>query len=167
MAEDVSLGGLGVVVPVGRGEWLRVGMRLTLRTETDSAWGLGVMRRVKADEHRQHRIGVQLISKSPVALMLRRLAVAARGRKAHGAPLLLARPSPNGSAHLVASRGLLTGREAPEASYGKPPVKAQFDGRGVVESGHDFGWLRYKLLDRKSTRLNSSHIPLSRMPSSA
>ena len=27
--------------------------------------------------------------------------------------------------------------------------------------------LRQNLLDRKSTRLNSSHIPLSRMPSSA
>ena len=29
------------------------------------------------------------------------------------------------------------------------------------------GHLRYLVLDRKSTRLNSSHIPLSRMPSSA
>ena len=33
---------------------------------------------------------------------------------------------------------------------------------------HDVSWYIYnKLLDRKSTRLNSSHIPLSRMPSSA
>ena len=30
-----------------------------------------------------------------------------------------------------------------------------------------FGDSKPKLLDRKSTRLNSSHIPLSRMPSSA
>ena len=28
-------------------------------------------------------------------------------------------------------------------------------------------WIEMALLDRKSTRLNSSHIPLSRMPSSA
>ena len=28
-------------------------------------------------------------------------------------------------------------------------------------------WCRAELIDRKSTRLNSSHIPLSRMPSSA
>lgn len=146
VAEDVSVGGFGVVVPVGRGEWLRVGMLLALRTETDSAWSLGVIRRVKADEHRQHRIGVQLISKSPVGLMLRTLAAAAQGRKAHGALLLSARPSPNGSLHVVASRDLLTGREALEASYGKPPVTVQFDAGGVVESGHDFDWLRYKLL---------------------
>ena len=29
------------------------------------------------------------------------------------------------------------------------------------------GWKVHGLSDRKSTRLNSSHIPLSRMPSSA
>ena len=29
------------------------------------------------------------------------------------------------------------------------------------------GWLVFGEIDRKSTRLNSSHIPLSRMPSSA
>ena len=28
-------------------------------------------------------------------------------------------------------------------------------------------WIKFENLDRKSTRLNSSHIPLSRMPSSA
>ena len=56
--------------------------------------------------------------------------------------------------------------------------------QGGVIAGHDYGWagilrlLGYvnvfvglfnmlPLLDRKSTRLNSSHIPLSRMPSSA
>ena len=30
-----------------------------------------------------------------------------------------------------------------------------------------FGWFGFNAGDRKSTRLNSSHIPLSRMPSSA
>ena len=35
---------------------------------------------------------------------------------------------------------------------------------GVDEKCHDF---EKETLDRKSTRLNSSHIPLSRMPSSA
>ena len=30
-----------------------------------------------------------------------------------------------------------------------------------------FSWRKIFIIDRKSTRLNSSHIPLSRMPSSA
>ena len=40
------------------------------------------------------------------------------------------------------------------------------------EAGYSYRWIRVSTLnnadpDRKSTRLNSSHIPLSRMPSSA
>ena len=37
--------------------------------------------------------------------------------------------------------------------------------RGILE--HDFGVSQYKIKDRKSTRLNSSHSRASRMPSSA
>ena len=35
------------------------------------------------------------------------------------------------------------------------------------QTGHETGNFRVFKEDRKSTRLNSSHIPLSRMPSSA
>ena len=39
--------------------------------------------------------------------------------------------------------------------------------RGYRNPGHDFIRRMIRERDRKSTRLNSSHIPLSRMPSSA
>ena len=38
---------------------------------------------------------------------------------------------------------------------------------GVMQFGFVFSAIKHGLPDRKSTRLNSSHIPLSRMPSSA
>ena len=42
------------------------------------------------------------------------------------------------------------------------------DGRPAVVFGHSYGGnVALAAADRKSTRLNSSHIPLSRMPSSA
>ena len=44
-----------------------------------------------------------------------------------------------------------------EGGQGYQNLTGNFDGQGL-----SFGFL-----DRKSTRLNSSHIPLSRMPSSA
>ena len=59
------------------------------------------------------------------------------------------------------------------------PLKRANDACGVKDAAtrkyFDQGWLWYfpppevmaSLVDRKSTRLNSSHIPLSRMPSSA
>ena len=37
----------------------------------------------------------------------------------------------------------------------------------INQAAVQFGWLTPSQIDRKSTRLNSSHIPLSRMPSSA
>ena len=47
------------------------------------------------------------------------------------------------------------GQEALDAIHQEPPDVVLLD------------WMMPELEDRKSTRLNSSHIPLSRMPSSA
>mgnify|MGYP003340941481 CR=1 FL=1 len=44
-------------------------------------------------------------------------------------------------------------------------LKRELDNRNQQERPKQ--WQQPELLDRKSTRLNSSHIPLSRMPSSA
>ena len=60
--------------------------------------------------------------------------------------------------------GSTTGEDADDA---EPPVG---DGHGVPHADTEIvGRLlaEHDLVDRKSTRLNSSHIPLSRMPSSA
>ena len=46
--------------------------------------------------------------------------------------------------------------------------KSDYLGKFVSDDRNPLNnWLVYESLDRKSTRLNSSHIPLSRMPSSA
>ena len=150
VAEDASTGGYGVVVPAGKGEWLRVGLLVALRPETEDKWSLGVIRRVKGDEHRQHRIGIQLISKSPVPVHVRTAMGVELGSKRQPAILLSARVSPNGSMHIVARRDLLTGREPVEAAIGDSgglEAAAMLDPGGVVESGYDFDWLRYKRLE--------------------
>ena len=41
------------------------------------------------------------------------------------------------------------------------PVRLEGQAKQIIDTG------RTRLLDRKSTRLNSSHLKLSRMPSSA
>ena len=146
IAEDVSAGGYGVIVPAGKGEWLRVGLLVALRSETDSSWNLGVIRRVTGDEYRQHRIAIQLIAKLPVPVYLRSLPGVEQGSKRQNAILLSARTSPSGSLHIVARRDLFDGREPLEAMYGKPASTVILHPGGVVESGHDFDWLRYKLL---------------------
>ena len=145
VAEDASAGGYGVIVPAGKGEWLRVGILVALRSETDLSWHLGVIRRVTGNEHRQHRVAIQLIAKLPVPVYLRSLPGVEQGSKRQNAILLSARTSPSGSLHIVARRDLFDGREPIEAMFGKPPSTVILDPGGVVESGHDFDWLRYKL----------------------
>lgn len=147
IAEDASAGGYGVVVPAGKGEWLRVGVLVALRTETESSWDLGIIRRVKSDELRQHRIGLQLISKSAVPVYLRKPGAAAQGGKPQTAILLGTRPSRSGSLHIVTRRDLMDAREPLEAVYSNPPVTISLGQGNVLESGHDFDWLRYKFLD--------------------
>ena len=67
--------------------------------------------------------------------------------------------------------------------YDKNPILTKADVPYPVETVHNAGAVKHEgryllvfrshrrngrsILDRKSTRLNSSHIPLSRMPSSA
>jgi hypothetical protein len=126
---------------------LRVGALVALRTETVSAWELGIIRRVKSDDHRQHRVGIQLISKSVTPIYLHPAGGAGQQGKRQTALLLAARPSRTGSLHVVARRDLYNGSESMQASYGNPATTATLDPGGVVESGQDFDWLRYKLLD--------------------
>ena len=56
------------------------------------------------------------------------------------------------------------------SSDGSAKAEKNKDGYEVVNIGFPsagYEWAEGALADRKSTRLNSSHIPLSRMPSSA
>lgn len=145
VAEDVSVGGYGAIVPAGKGEWLKVGALVGVRSETESAWSMGIVRRVKSDEHRQYHAGIQLISKTALLVYLRTLGSVERGGKRQSAILLSARASPNGSLHIITRSALLGDKEPLEAMYGSPPSTVMMEPLGVVEAGDDFDWLRYKL----------------------
>ncbi len=145
VAEDVSAGGYGAIVPAGKGEWLKVGVLVGVRSETESLWSMGIVRRVKSDEHRQYHAGIQLISKTALLVYLRTLSAVERGGKRQSAILLSQKPSPNGSLHIITRSALLSGRDPMEAMYGNPPKTVLMEPMGVVEAGDDFDWLRYKL----------------------
>ena len=106
IAEDMSEGGYGAVIPSVSGDWVEVGSLVGVEGESFRVWRVGLIRRVTRNEQHQQRVGVQLLTQSATLVKLR--------WKTAGDP----------------------GKAA------APP-------------------------DRKSTRLNSSHIQKSRMPSSA
>ena len=83
-------------------------------------------------------------------VFVRSLSGIEHGSKHQTAILLSPRPSPNRSLHIVARIDLLTGRAPLEATFGKPASTIMLDAGGVVERGHDFDWVRYKLPERSA-----------------
>ncbi len=148
IAQDASAGGYGLIVPAGKGGWLKVGVLVGLRTENEKSWSVGIVRRVKSDLHKQFHVGVQLMSNAPVPVSLRLAATGASGdhaAKTQHALLLGANPSPNGSLHIVARRDIFSGKHQLDAEYGEPPAAVMLEAAGIVEAGADFDWLRYQL----------------------
>lgn len=143
--DDVSAGGYGMIVPAGQGESLRAGAVIAMRSQADASWQLGMIRRVNAAANHQRHVGVQVIAKAPLPVFLRTLSGVARGGKRQGALLLSEQPATDGSVYIMARRDLFSGREPLEATYGADTTTVILEPGGVVESGHDFDWLCFKL----------------------
>lgn len=144
VTEDMSNGGCGAIVPHSKGDGLRVGVLVALREQADLPWKIGIIRRIKGHNYRQHHVGVQFLSRGAVPVYLRTLTGAKQGRKRECGILLSSRPTPNGHLHILLQRDLFSGREPVEATFGDQETAVILEPGGVVESGHDFDWLRYR-----------------------
>lgn len=144
-AADMSRNGYGVITPAGAAEALQVGDIVALRIDADPAWAVGVIRRIQArTDHRRH-VGLQLLTQAAVAVQVRTMTSAARDTKRQPAILLDERPLPDGSLYIVARKGLLDTREAIEARFGAEGTSVILEPSGLVESGTDYDWLRYRM----------------------
>ena len=85
-----------------------------------------------------------------------------------GAALMLPQ-LPDGAQELIADRGYDSThfRDALTARGIAPCIPSTRSRKRPIPHDATLYKQRYRVEDRKSTRLNSSHIPLSRMPSSA
>ena len=144
IAEDVSSGGCGVIVPQGKGEGLRVGMLVATRTQTATSWSIGIIRRVNELNYRQHQLGIQVLSRDALPVFLRTQTGARQGRKQECGILLSEQASPSGNLYIVMRRDLFSGREPVEATLGDVPTPLVLQAGGLLESGHDFDWLYFK-----------------------
>jgi len=58
IVENASGAGYGAIIPQVKGDWIRVGALVGLKTETEYGWRVGIIRRIS----QQKRIGIQLLS---------------------------------------------------------------------------------------------------------
>lgn len=144
-AADMSSNGYGVLAPAGAAQALHVGDIVALRTAADPAWAVGVIRRIQPRTGNRRHIGMQLLTKAAVSVQVRSTTSAADDTRRQSAILLDDRPLPDGSLYIVARRGLLDTREAIEARFGAGGTSVILEPSGLVESGADFDWLRYRM----------------------
>ena len=58
IVENASGAGYGAIIPQVKGDWIRVGALVGLKTETEYGWRVGIVRRIS----QQKRVGIQLLS---------------------------------------------------------------------------------------------------------
>ena len=69
IAEDVSIGGMGVQVPLGANDWIRIGALAGLQPEGGENWLIGVVRRFIRGNDGFGSVGIQTIGKLPRAVI--------------------------------------------------------------------------------------------------
>ena len=146
--ENESEGGYGALMPQASADWLHVGTLIGVKLDDGASWGVGIVRRMSAYDHKQRYIGIQVLTKGATVVKL-----AAIGAKSgaelesalllpsianhtNGAPEmnLLLRP---GAFSLQKSMEML----AYERSYLLVP-------RQLMEGGHDFDMARFLVMRR-------------------
>lgn len=70
VAENVSDGGFGAIVPATGSDWLKVGAMIGLKVEGEKHWGVGVIRRMARDGEHNRRVGIQRLSNHIVVLRI-------------------------------------------------------------------------------------------------
>jgi len=150
IVENISEGGYGAIIPQVKGDWVRVGSLVGLKTETAKFWGAGVIRRLTRDKFQQRCVGIQLLSKSVTAV---RLAPAGHvssfnaTREGDRAILLSVAPDQNGEIELLLRVGSFTRDQSLEMSVGGKSYLLKPS--KLVEGTEDFDWAKFGLLERQ------------------
>ena len=63
----MSAGGFGAIVQQLKGDWLKVGALIVMQPEGGNNWVTGLIRRVNKVGTTQARVGIQSLSKAPMA----------------------------------------------------------------------------------------------------
>jgi hypothetical protein len=146
--ENESEGGYGALMPRARSDWLRVGTLLGVKLDDGASWGVGIVRRMSAYDHKQRYVGIQVLTKGATVVKL--AAISAQDDPELESALLL--PSnaneTNGASemNLLLRPGAFSLQKsmemrAYERSYLLVPRK-------LVEGGHDFDMARFRVMQR-------------------
>ncbi len=129
VVEDVSLGGMSALVPISRQDWIRIGTLVALQPDGGSNWLLGVVRRFARTGPNQGQVGIETLSKTPVAVL-----ADAGGLQTEG--LLLDTPEVGEYARMAIPPVALEEKVA--LLFAVADKRARLHPREILETGEDF-----------------------------
>ena len=143
VAENVSTGGFGAVVPAVKGDWLRVGTLLALQPKGGTNWVLGVVRRMNRVDSQQARVGIETLSRTPAVEHF-----AVSGVRGMASPGIVVRGADAAEAKLVLKPGVFAPAQNLEVERGGR--QHVFIPQAIAEKGEDYEIARYRELVRES-----------------
>lgn len=151
IVDNMSDGGYGAIIPPRTGEWVRVGALVGLKSETSQDWAVGVIRRITIDEHKQRRVGIQLLTKAavPFALSMADSTTSLDFNLSTEPGLLLdGSPDAGNEVGILVCTGVLNGvfkaRDKLELKSRDQTLLVRL--AKIVEAGEGFDWARFKVL---------------------
>ena len=144
--ENESENGYGALMPQARSDWLHVGALLGVKLEDGASWGVGIVRRLSAYDHKQRYVGIQVLTRGATVVK-----IAPFGKvpepEAESALLLPSNANDTNGAsemNLLLRPGAFSMKKslemrAYERSYLMVPRK-------LLEGGHDFDMARFRVM---------------------
>jgi hypothetical protein len=143
VVENISVGGIGAIVPKLNGDWLRVGTLLAMQPDGGANWVVGLVRRMKRTTAQEARVGIETLSRTPSLAKF-----ALRGAGEH-VGVMLPSPMPGSADTSIALR---TGIYARGQN-----LETEFEGRqhvflpqGAPESGEDYELVKFRGMVREA-----------------
>jgi hypothetical protein len=148
--ENESEGGYGALMPQATSDWLRLGSLLGLKLDEGASWGVGIVRRLSAYDHRQRYIGIQVLTKGAKVVKLAPVGATA-DPEMESALLLPSNASDTKGAtemDLLLKPGAFSLQKSMEMqAYERRYLLVP---RKLIEGGYDFDMARFRVLQRAS-----------------
>jgi hypothetical protein len=154
IVENVSDGGYGTIIPAVKSDWIQVGTLIGMQREHESAWSIGLIRRIARDDRNQRRVGIQTLSKTAIPVRLVRTGSTQASfnvsREPQAGILLATAPDQNGEITVIMREGIFSARDGMEMTIGGRSYRLQ--PARLIEGGEDFDWAAFRIKSNKQPR---------------
>ena len=150
IVENVSEGGCGAIIPSQKTDWVMVGTLIGMKNEVSNYLGIGLIRRISRDAHKQRRVGIQVLTKAAIPVQVSKNSTMSSlnfDLTPVEAILLNSSPDAGGEIGVLLRGGVFNGRDSFDLQFRDQNYVLRPS--TIVEVGDDFDWAKFKVTHRK------------------